>query len=79
MYTVFHTEHKKKHVDDEGDLNIYGKNIQRLIGVYSSRQAALAAVDRMRLLPGFHDEPDCFCVDEETVDQAGWDAGFTRE
>ena len=79
IYTTFHVEHKKKHIDDEGDLNIYGENIQRFLGVYSTKEAAEEAIRRMKSLPGFIDEPDCFFVDEKTVDKVAWTEGFTRD
>jgi len=78
VYAAYHTEHKKRHVDKWGDLNIFGENIERLLGVYSSRGAAEKAVERMRLLPGFIDEPDCFFIDEDTVGEIGWVEGFTH-
>jgi hypothetical protein len=79
IYPVFHTEHKKNHLDEEGDLNIFGKSIQRLLGVYTTKEDALAAVDRMRVLPGFDGEPDCFFVDEFTYDEVFWEEGFTSD
>ena len=79
VYTAFHVEHKKKHIDDEGDLNIYGENIERLLGIYSTKQAAKAAIRRMKSLTGFIDEPDCFFVDKDTVDEVGWKEGFKHD
>ena len=79
VYTVFHVEHKKKHIDNEGDLNIYGENIQRFLGVYSMKEAADEAIRRMKSLPGFADEQGCFFIDEETVDKVGWMEGFKRD
>jgi hypothetical protein len=76
VYKVFHTEHKKRHVDKWGDLNVFGENVQRLLGVYSTREAAERAIERMRPLSGFVDEPDCFFIDEDTVDEVGWSEGF---
>lgn len=78
VYTVFHTEHKGKHFDEDGDVSIYGKNTQRFLGAYASQDAAAEAVERMKLLPGFRDEPNCFVIDEEELDEVGWKSGFTR-
>jgi hypothetical protein len=79
VYTALHVEHKKKHIDDEGDLNIYGENIQRMLGIYSTKEAADEAIRRMRSLPGFVDEPDCFAVSVEAVDEVGWTEGFKHD
>ena len=79
VYTALHVEHKKKHIDDEGDLNIYGANIQRMLGVYSTKEAAEEAIQRIKSLPGFVDEPDCFAVDRDTVDEVGWREGFKHD
>ena len=75
VYTAFHAEHKKKHID----LNIYGENIQRFLGVYSTKEAADEAIRRMKSLPGFADEQDCFFIDELTVDKVGWTEGFKHD
>jgi hypothetical protein len=33
----------------------------------------------MRPLPGFVDEPDCFAVSVEVVDEVGWREGFKHD
>jgi hypothetical protein len=48
----------------------------KLIGVYSTRDGADAAVERTRRLEGFRDEPDCFMIDAYTVDEDGWTDGY---
>ncbi|MFF8599974.1 hypothetical protein ACF065_25570 [Streptomyces sp. NPDC015232] len=48
----------------------------KLLGVYSSSAKAEERMRRARLLPGFADEPDCFVVDEYTVDEDEWADGF---
>ncbi|WP_294296751.1 hypothetical protein [uncultured Sphingomonas sp.] len=48
----------------------------KLIGVYSTPDAAMAAVARLRLRPGFSDHPDGFQTDEYDVDQDNWTEGF---
>ncbi|MEU3844436.1 hypothetical protein AB0E88_30965 [Streptomyces sp. NPDC028635] len=45
-------------VDDRKDL-----------GTYTSREKALHRIERARQLPGFADEPDCFHIEEITVDE----------
>lgn len=50
----------------------------KVIGVYSSRQLAEAAMERTRILPGFADEPDGFTIDEYEIDKDHWPRGFVR-
>jgi hypothetical protein len=50
----------------------------KLLGVYSSRAKAEARITSARLLPGFADEPECFTIDEYTIDQDEWVEGFGR-
>lgn len=51
----------------------------KLIGVYSSEEAALAAKQRSALLPGFRDNPDGFLIDRYEVDKDNWSEGFVIE
>ncbi len=44
----------------------------KLIGVYSSREKAQAAVARLGRVPGFVEAPDGFHIDEYRVDQDHW-------
>ena len=56
----------------------------KLIGVYSSRVNALAAVQRAAEQSGFRDHPDIvedtddlgFFLDEQTLDEDDWTEGF---
>jgi len=57
--------------DDEPDDDA------KLLGVYSSGQAAEARILRARRLPGFRDASDGFQVSEYTVDEDGWNEGYT--
>lgn len=47
-----------------------------LIGVYSSRKTAEAAVERLRGQPGFCDYPECFTIQRYALDQDHWTEGF---
>lgn len=48
----------------------------RVIGVYSSRSAAQAAIERLKEQPGFRDFPDAFTIDEYRLDDDNWADGF---
>ena len=50
----------------------------KVVGVYSSRELAEAAVERTRLLPGFADEPGGFTIEQYEVDRDHWPRGFVR-
>lgn len=47
-----------------------------LIGIYSSRAKAEAALSRAKLLPGFCDAPEYFLIDEYALDEDHWTQGF---
>ena len=68
MTTAFVLWHVRK--DDE-----YGENA-KLIGVYSSRDNANAAIARLNGEPGFRDHPAGFQISEYPVDKDHWVAGF---
>ncbi len=48
----------------------------KLLGVYSSEQAAQSRVDRSRSLPGFCDHPDAFVISRYTIDKDEWIEGY---
>jgi len=50
----------------------------KVIGIYSLRKLAEAALERTRLLPGFCDEPDGFTIEQYEVDKDHWPRGFVR-
>ncbi len=81
MQHVFVLSHL--HVYDDGSEDI------KLLGVYSSHQSALQAVERLRLVAGFRDFPDLvadlgagpaegsgFYLDKYLLDQDSWSEGF---
>jgi len=85
VYLLWHIRHARNldgsptvHRDESGDLVINeedGDDV-KLIGVYSTVELAMAAIDRSRGLEGFRDEPDCFIADPYTLDQDHWTDGF---
>ena len=79
MSRVFLLQHLHILNGDEEDV--------KTLDIYSTRDAALAAVERFRALPGFKDCPhfadasvtgpaEGFYVDEYEVDQDGWSEGY---
>ncbi len=68
MGSVFVLQHVHAREDGVEDV--------KLIGVYSSRESAQAAVARLGRLPGFADAPNGFHVDEYRVDQDQWAEGY---
>ena len=68
MTSVFVVQHV--HEADDGTEDV------KFIGVYSSRAAASAAVDRLSRRPGFADAVDGFHIDEHRLDQDHWVEGY---
>ena len=55
-----------------------GETEDKLLGVYSSREAAERRVGTARRLPGFIDQPNDFEISEYELDRDGWTEGFKR-
>jgi len=54
-----------------------GEDEEKGLGSYSSRENALAAIERYKKLPGFCRLPDAFVIRETTLDHdAAWTDGF---
>ena len=70
LMDVFVVQHVHELDDESHDV--------KLIGVYSSPEAASSAVERLSLLPGFCDTPDGFHIDRYGVDEDHWGSGFIR-
>jgi hypothetical protein len=68
MASVFVLQHV--HTQEDGVEEV------KFIGVYSAREKAQAAVERLNRLPGFADAPDGFHIDEYGVDQDHWAEGY---
>jgi homoserine kinase type II len=69
--TVFVLQHVAREDRDDEDV--------KFIGVYSSRQAAQSALQRLRGQPGFSEYPDGFSVDEYQLDEDHWCEGFVSQ
>lgn len=51
----------------------------KLIGVYTTRQAADDAIRRLAVAPGFRDHPTDFNIDEFRLDADHWSEGFVTD
>lgn len=82
VYLLQHIHHVEKpagvpHYDDPRDLDYDSATDDwKLIGIYTSESAAQSAIERLRPLEGFRDEPDCFLISEQTLDEDHWTGGF---
>jgi hypothetical protein len=65
---VFVVQHARELEDGEEEI--------KMIGVYSTRDKAEEAVERLRLQPGFRETPKCFHIDDYTVDMDHWTEGY---
>jgi hypothetical protein len=68
MPSIFVLQHFREREDGVDDV--------KFIGVYSSRENAQAAEQRLRRVSGFCDEPEGFHIDEYLLDQDHWLEGF---
>ena len=57
-------------------VQVGGVESVKLIGVYSTKEAAQQAVDRLKLKPGFCDTPDGFSIDLYILDEDNWTEGY---
>jgi hypothetical protein len=79
MNRVFLVQHL--HILPQGEEDV------KIIGVYSSRQAAIEAIERLRSQPGFMENPkqvnplvddgkEGFYIDEYPLDKDHWTEGY---
>ena len=54
--------------DEDGDM--------KMIGIYTTKQRAAAAVARLRDKPGFRDWPEGFRIFGNRLDEDSWEEGF---
>lgn len=72
MKTVFILQHSYELPDT-------GEEETKFIGVYSSKDKAENAIERLSKQPGFRDFPDHFYIDEYEIDRDNWSEGFITE
>lgn len=71
MSNVFIVQHERPENDE------YWEDV-KLIGAFSSKGAAEAAIEQLRKQPGFRDFPDGFSVDEYALNEFAWEEGFAQ-
>jgi hypothetical protein len=78
-FTVLHNSHPGKEHAADGELDCgWAYDDQRIVGVYSTQEKAVQAIEDARRLPGFSADPPCFVIDEDTVGDE-WSEGFITE
>lgn len=70
MATVYLLEHLRDEDDERTSKNC---------GIYSSREEARSAIQRLVLQPGFKDFPNGFSISEYVLDRIYWAEGFGVE
>ena len=65
VHLLWHVRKDDEHADDA-----------KMVGVYSSQDAAEAAIARLAGKPGFTDHPAGFQIDEYPLDKDHWVDGF---
>ena len=66
---LFLVQHVHKH-------GFVGREVTRIIGIYSSRELAEDAVSRLKSAPGFRDSLSGFSIDEYEKNADHWIEGF---
>jgi hypothetical protein len=87
VYLLWHIGHQNEAGDGGATLHVDGQTVYideqdgddaKLLGAYSTLEKAKERRRRARLLPGFVDGPECFVIDEYTLDEDEWTEGFVR-
>ena len=78
LWCVYHVEHfdSLRQRDRVGRIRIGKWDSLSLIGWFSSRDTAKAAIQSVTAQPGFVDEPDCFVILEFPMNVDLWPLGF---
>ncbi len=71
MTTVYVVQHVHSLPDQGEDV--------KFLGVYTSREKALAAIRRLSRQPGFSEGPTGFSTDEYQLDKDYWTEGFVTD
>jgi hypothetical protein len=84
VHLLWHVRHAKnldrsavQHRDSSGEVLIDDDfDDVKIVDIYSSEQAAAAAISRAQMRPGFAEEPDCFTIDICTMEEDSWTDGL---
>jgi len=58
--------------------NVEGRDDEKLIGVYQSELDAKAAIERLKIKPGFRETQGGFSIDKYSLNRDSWEDGFVR-
>ena len=58
--------------------NVDGRDDEKLIGIYRSQEDAKAAIERLKVKPGFKETQDGFSIDNYSLNRDSWEDGFVR-
>jgi hypothetical protein len=59
-------------------VNVDGKDDEKLIGVYRPEEDAKAAIERLKVKPGFKETQDRFSIHNYSLNRDSWEDGFVR-
>lgn len=83
VYLLWHVHHFApdesgvvRHFENADDYWDEDEDNIKLLGVYSSREAAERRIGEARTLPGFRDEPHCFHISPYELDRDEWTTGY---
>ena len=58
--------------------NVDSRDDEKLIGIYRSEEDAKAAIERLKVKPGFKETQDGFSIHKYSLNQDSWEEGFVR-
>jgi hypothetical protein len=58
--------------------DVNGDDDEKLIGIYRSEEDAKAAIERLKVKPGFKETQDGFSVHKYPLNRDSWEEGFVR-
>ncbi|MFE9926490.1 hypothetical protein ACFYQA_34520 [Streptomyces sp. NPDC005774] len=85
VFVLWHARHlaveedgEAIHRDLDGGIHL-DEEEWRILGIYSDREMAGVRGQDAKQLPGFRDEPDCFCISPLMLDEDLWTDGYFTE
>jgi len=68
VYVLHHTHQIKGYEEDV-----------KLLGIFSSEEKAIEAIEKYKQMPGFKETPEGFSLDQYVVNKTEWREGFITE